>query len=66
MKMNEIQFPPVGGGRRYVIMCNGAPFAGYDKLDDAKKCLDMYKSPTGGKGSDTFASKASWSIEDKG
>jgi hypothetical protein len=33
---------PIGGNRRYLITCDGHPFAGFDDLGQAQAALGMY------------------------
>jgi hypothetical protein len=65
MKMSDIKFPPVGKDCRFLIKVNGAPFAGHDTRAEAERAMALYKTPPSGRAS-TFASAATWTIEDRG
>jgi len=36
--------PPVGAKKKFLVTCNGKPFAGFDKQSEAKAAKDMYSA----------------------
>ena len=59
---------PVGGGRRYLVLCDGQPVAGYDTEREAAGYIAMQKDKTEccPKGAETWACKRQWTVRDTG
>lgn len=45
MKLSDIKFPPVGGTGRFLITCDGKPFASFDTAEQAAAVKAMYARP---------------------
>ena len=67
-KMTQPKFMdvPVGANKRYLVTCSGEPFAGFDKLNQAKMYVAMQKAKKkGGGAAPAAAAEKSWDIRDK-
>ncbi len=64
-KMSKMKFPAIGGGKRYLISCDGKPFAGYDNRKDAEMARDMYSKNVRGPTNPSANTKATWSISEQ-
>ena len=60
--ISELNFPPVGGTRPWLITMNGQPFASFDSEDEAKKVMEMYRKNVRGANNATYNSKQDWKI----
>lgn len=58
--------PPIGKGKRFLVCCNGNPFAGFDVLVDAEAARAMYqKEMKAGKGF-SHCCQQKWTIRENG
>jgi hypothetical protein len=60
----SIKFPPVGGGKRFLIQKENEPFAGADTIEEAKSMATMYKSPGNRKHPGNACEKFNWTVKD--
>ena len=59
-----MQYPPIGNNKKYLVKCDGNPFIGYDKLEDAQAYVDMQKGSKKGNNRDpSYAATRNWAIE---
>jgi hypothetical protein len=64
MNINNI---PIGGGRRFLVMMDGKPFAGFDTMVEASRYVGMQKSKVKGNSRDkAYAADREWTIKDTG
>jgi hypothetical protein len=56
---------PVGGDRRYLVTCDGKPFAGFDTRAQASMYVTMQKNKTKSGGQPAAAADKNWEIKDK-
>lgn len=59
--------PPIGANKKFLVTCNGKPFAGFDSHSGAKVAVEMYKQPvkmSRGKVGLNFNVQCDWSITD--
>lgn len=55
---------PVGANKRYLVICGGEPFAGFDTLTQANLYISIQKSKIRPDGKPTVASQKTWNIKD--
>jgi ribosomal protein S27AE len=63
-----MDFPPVGGTKRFLVKCDGNPYVSYDMIKEAEGYVTMQKEcPKGGKGNVlAYCAMRNWTIEDRG
>jgi len=66
MKKYSFMDVPIGANKRFLVKCGGKPFAGFDKLSQAKMYVAVQLAKTKGNlGKEpAFAAKEIWNIED--
>ena len=59
---------PIGCGRRYLVLCDGKPVAGYDTQQEASLYIARQKEKAEcmPKGPETYACKREWTVRDTG
>lgn len=58
------KYPPVGGGKRFVVQKENEAFAGFNTIDEAKSAATMYKSPGNKKHPGNTCEKLNWTVKD--
>jgi hypothetical protein len=64
-KMAGMKFPPTGHEKRFLITCDGKPFAGYDTRKDAEMARDMYSKNVRGATNPSSNTKCTWVITEQ-
>lgn len=55
--------PPVGANKRFLVTCNGKPFAGFDTQEEAKSVKNMYGAEIKlKKGNFAYCSLQEWAV----
>ena len=57
--------PPVGANRRFLVLCKGEPYAGFDTQAQAQAYVGMHKEKLVVK-EPAYAAKCEWAIRDRG
>jgi hypothetical protein len=61
MEMKDIKFPPTGRNAAFIVNMDGAPYAGFDTMNEAKKFIEMQMSKLN-KSSPANAANRKWTI----
>jgi hypothetical protein len=58
--------PPIGADKKFLVRCNGNPFAGFDTAKDAEQYIEMHKTKLKpGKKEPAYAATCNWSVEER-
>lgn len=61
-KMSTMKFPPTGANKRFLVQCDGKPFAGYNSRKEAEAALNSYSANVRGATNPSSNSKMSWTL----
>lgn len=61
-KMSKMKFPPIGANKKFLLHCDGKPFAGYASRKEAEAALNSYSANVRGATNPSSNSKMSWTI----
>lgn len=61
-KMSKMKFPPTGANKKFLLQCEGKPFAGYNTRKEAESALSSYSQNVRGAQNPSSNSKMSWNI----
>ena len=64
MAQSNIFDVPVGANKRFLVTCNGGPFAGFDTHNQASLYVTMQKNKTKKGGAPAEAAGKDWNIKD--
>jgi hypothetical protein len=65
--MTKLFSTPVGAGKRFLVLCDGKPFAGFDGRPAAAAYVAQQKEKLNhNKGGPAMAAKCAWLIKDRG
>lgn len=58
--------PPIGANKKFLVHCNGNPFAGFDTAKQAEQYVEMQKTKLKpGKKDPAYAATCTWTIHER-
>jgi len=53
---------PTGANKKFLVICGGEPFAGFDTMAKAKAYIGMQMSKKNGKGGPAHSTEKTWDV----